>query len=474
MRTFLENQNYESQHPVGSNQDWISLGKAGTAMLPVVAFPFEDFYLDAHHVAHTLAEREQNILFYIALMAASLGTGGIRAIICPLGAYNLQGYGQKELLSFFNWFHWLVSLGSFIVFVGIAYVQQSVAKNLGFLIPVVSVVMALITIHMVRNELIYQPKKGGSLLTTFGVFSNALRMCSVRYRHLSGRVTSWLDRAKEHNGGLYSEAHVESARSLLGLLPFFTLQLLCRICIAQVPSGYYIQTMNSNLNLEGFLLPIAAMNAIGLLPLLLLAPLLECINTRLESNGRGGLSPAASILAGHVCALLSVLLAGCFEIRRKSFSLVEQTLSGKALLVSSMPCLHLAPQYVLLGLAEALVAPACSVLTFRSGPSRIRGIAMHFLTLFNGAGCLVGALLVQAAHLISGGVWVPGVLAEGHLERLFFFLASLMVVNTLGFWKVSHRYNNPDPEAEPGFTGNLLQEKLLQPENALRFYESVL
>lgn len=53
------------------------------------------------------------------------------------------------------------------------------------------------------------------------------------------------------------------------------------------------------------------------------------------------------------------MLAALSELQRKSCPLVEHTLSGKVLKVSSMPCFQLAPQYVLLGLAEALVTPAC-------------------------------------------------------------------------------------------------------------------
>lgn len=57
-------------------------------------------------------------------------------------------------------FYWLVNLNSTMVFLGIAYIQQSVAKNLGFLIPFTSVLLALIAIHMTRNKLTYKPKKG--------------------------------------------------------------------------------------------------------------------------------------------------------------------------------------------------------------------------------------------------------------------------------------------------------------------------
>lgn len=75
----------------------------GTALLPVVAFPFDDFYMDTHNIIHHLEPQIQHILFYTGLLAAAFGIGGIRAILCPLGVNNLQGYNQKKILSFFNW-----------------------------------------------------------------------------------------------------------------------------------------------------------------------------------------------------------------------------------------------------------------------------------------------------------------------------------------------------------------------------------
>ncbi|KAM4747520.1 solute carrier family 15 member 5 [Rhinophrynus dorsalis] len=446
----------------------------GTILLPVVAFPFEDFYTDTQHIAHTLDRQEQTLLFYAGLVMACIGTGGIRAIVCPLGAYGLHCNRQKKLMSFFNWFYWLMNLNSLVVFVGISYIQQSVAKNLGFMIPFMSIVMVLITIHMVRNELIHQPRKGGSLLITFGVFTNAIKMFCINYRHLGGRVTTWLDCAKENNGGWFSESHVENTKALVRLLPLFALQVLYRVCVTQTSSGYFIQTMNSNLNLNGFLLPIAAMTTISVIPVLIISPCLEVLNMYLFSKFGYGLSPFSSIICGHLGGTLSLLVAGVYELHRKDFPMVEQTISGKVLMVSSMPCYQLAPQYALLGLAEAMVTASCSVITVRRVPSRIRGIAMHFLTLFHAAGCFVGALLVETVFLASHGDWYPVFLAEGHLERFFFFLAVVMFLNTLGFWRLSQRYRTMEEETDVGYRGNILEEKLLQHERSLRFYDSVL
>ncbi|XP_039180878.1 solute carrier family 15 member 5 isoform X3 [Crotalus tigris] len=403
-----------AEHPVGQIRLvylCALLHFIGTALLPVVAFPFEDFFIDKHYVLHTLAKKKQEALFYIALLATCLGSGGIRAIVCPLSVYNPDEHRPKELLSFFNWFYWLINLSSAVVFISISYIQQSVAQNLGFLIPFVSVLMGLITIHMARSEMIYQPPRGSCLLTICGIIANALKLCCVQCRYFSGNVANWLDHAKENYGGCYTETQVENTKLLIRLFPLFAFQILYRSCIMQIPSGYYIQTMNSNLNLNGFLLPIAAMNLISILPFLILAPLLECINACLLNAKASGWYPMICI--------------GVF-------------------------------------------------ITFRFLPGQIRGVAMQILTFFNGAGCIMGAFLIQITYVGSQGEWFPNILNEGKFERFYFFLASLMIVNTLGFWTTSHKYNNLREDYDEGFRGSLLQEQLLQHEKSLKFYDSIL
>lgn len=57
-----------------------------------------------------------------------------------------------------------------------------------------------------------------------------------------------------------------------------------------------------------------------------------------------------------------------------------------------------------------------SLLSFWLVPERIRGISMHFLTLFNGAGCFMGAFFVQTAHTGTQGKNMP---MTGVLEQFF-------------------------------------------------------
>lgn len=75
----------------------------GTALLSVVAFPLGDFYIGTHHMINHIPKKEQKRLFYLALLAICLGTGGLRAIVCPPGAYSLKEHGSQKQMSFFNW-----------------------------------------------------------------------------------------------------------------------------------------------------------------------------------------------------------------------------------------------------------------------------------------------------------------------------------------------------------------------------------
>ena len=56
-------------------------------------------------------------------------------------------------------FYWIMNLSETVVFLGISYIQHSGAWALVLLIPLMSTLMALITLHMMHYNLIYQPEK---------------------------------------------------------------------------------------------------------------------------------------------------------------------------------------------------------------------------------------------------------------------------------------------------------------------------
>ncbi|XP_055990569.1 solute carrier family 15 member 5 [Sorex fumeus] len=442
----------------------------GSALLSMIAFPLGHFSIGLYHTTNNLPTQEQTRLFYGALLAISLGIGGIRTL-CPLGTYSLQECGPQRPSAFCSWSYWIMNLNASVVFLGISFIQYSGAWPLVLLFPFISTLMALITLHMVHHNLIYQPEKCCSPLKVFGVLSHALKTCSLKSSDLVQCRTSWLDQGREENRSCYRGLHVQCTKTFVILLLLFTLQILFRMCVVQIPSGFYLQTMHSNLNWEGFLLPVAVMNITNILPLLILAPLMEYCSNCLPPSTRDGRFLSACIIAGHLCAALSVMVAGILEIYRKHFPPMQQPRSGEAISVSSMPCAYLVLQYVLLGAAEMLVGPAFSVI-YRFVPRAIRGSTRNLLTLFNGFGCFTGALLVQVIYLLTEGNWFPNTLNKGNLESFFFFLASLTLLNVLGFWSVSQRYCNLNHFNARNIHGSNLEETFLLHEKSLKFYGS--
>lgn len=68
----------------------------GTALLSVAAFPLEDFYIGTHHLINNVPKKEQTRPFHVALLAVCLGTGGIRAVVCPLGATAFRSVDPRN------------------------------------------------------------------------------------------------------------------------------------------------------------------------------------------------------------------------------------------------------------------------------------------------------------------------------------------------------------------------------------------
>ena len=52
---------------------------------------------------------------------------------------------RKEKDSFFNWFYFAINLGSFLAVTTLVYVQESVSWTIGFAIPAVAMLLAVVT-----------------------------------------------------------------------------------------------------------------------------------------------------------------------------------------------------------------------------------------------------------------------------------------------------------------------------------------
>lgn len=59
-------------------------------------------------------------------------------------------------------FYWFINAGSFIAFLGVAYIQQNVSFSLGYLIPFISMIVALVIFVAVKSKYKQTPPGGES------------------------------------------------------------------------------------------------------------------------------------------------------------------------------------------------------------------------------------------------------------------------------------------------------------------------
>ncbi|KAM4820348.1 solute carrier family 15 member 5 [Thomomys bottae] len=351
----------------------------GSSLLWALAFPW------AEHPAGLPAEA-RGCLFHAALLVISLGSGGIRALACPPSACPA---GAPEQTPGCTWRYWFKKLETTLVLLGISCLQDSASVSC-LLLPVASGITAVLSLAIGNHEQTPQPEPP---------FGPAREIKSQR------DVAAPL-RFSGETGDLSPDFFLCSSPSSYTECAFSSVAPICdhrapdpalndgdrKAKEAAGPSGFLLQASSSDWSRGGRLLPVAALAALGSLPTAALSPVLDAARARAAP---GGLLLWACSVGGTVAGALSLGVAGLVERRRKLFPTVRrQRLSGWAV-VSSMPGAHLLPQYLLLGLVDAL---SC-----------------------------------------SAGSWFPATLDAGRLECCFFSLAGLTLLSLLGFWNLPLR-----------------------------------
>ncbi|XP_035669051.1 solute carrier family 15 member 5-like [Branchiostoma floridae] len=428
----------------------------GSALLPVMAFPFDELLEHHRSPPYSLTDSQKEGIFLLALLFISVGIGGIKANVSAFGAYQLRDLGEQELQSFFNWWIWLMNVASAMACLAISYIQQEVDFYIGYLIPAVAMLVALLALYLGRKSYVHlPPSKVSPLATTLRIVFQATKN-TVRWRgRLGGHVDSWLDRAKESCGGSYSDTHVEMVKKLERIFPVFLVQVLNRTVFYQIPTTFFLQAMRLNLDVgsTGIVLPIAALNLFAIIPILLLVPLMDRVVYPMLEMCNIRPSPLKRMGAGHFLGLLAILVAAGMEIARKNVieegGVVRQWLGGVPFNASSINALWLGPQYLLVGTGEVFVMSSGIEFAYTEAPAPLSTVVMGLVGITMGLGSLTGAVLINVVNAATPGTeWYPDEPNEGYLEAYLFLLAALGLLNFVAFCGVASRYKYVAQEEE--------------------------
>lgn len=249
---------------------------------------------------------------------------------------------------------------------------------------------------------------------------------------------------------LCSVQQVEELKCIARILPIWASAIIAHTAIIQQQTFLVFQALQSDRRLgrSSFVVPAASYAIFPMLTLAMWIPIYDKVvvpSLRKLTGKEGGITLLQRIGIGLVFSILSVLVSGLVEERRRNLALTMPTLgiAPKGGAISSMSSLWLVPQLALAGMFEAFNVIGQIEFYYKEFPENMSSIAGSFF--FSGVACssYLSGFLISVVHRISlrarTGDWMPEDLNKGRLDYFYYLIAALGVLN-LGYFLVCAKW----------------------------------
>ncbi|XP_074273346.1 protein NRT1/ PTR FAMILY 5.10-like isoform X2 [Silene latifolia] len=414
----------------------------------------------------------QNITFFFALYLVAIGQSGHKPCVQAFGADQFDGEDpveSKAQSSFFNWWYIGLWTGSLLGIGVLSYVQDNLSWGLGFGIP--SIIMVIALLIFVLGTLTYRfPEKtvGRSAFFKIGrVFVVAARNWNSVHFVLDdkNKTRSVLvnDESKEFRflnkaliGPDFSEVaeascttrDVEEAKAILRLFPIWATSLAFAIAFAQTSTFFTKQGVTLDRQIgSSFVIPPASLQSFLGICVVIFMPFYDRVLVpviRKFTRKPAGVSTLQRIGTGFFFSIICMTVSAIIEKRRIETALQHGLIDLPNATVPMSIC-WLLPQYALFGIAEAFTMVGLQEFFYGQVPNGLRSIGLSlYLTIF-GIGSLLSSFLVTLISKVTSGggsetSWFSDNLNRGHLDYFYWLLAVLNVVGLILFMYFTRSY----------------------------------
>ncbi|GER28029.1 major facilitator superfamily protein [Striga asiatica] len=430
------------------------------------------------------ANSKQLTVLYLALYLTALGTGGLKSSVSGFGSdqFDESDPGEKkQMMKFFNWFFFLISIGALAAVTLLVYVQDNLGRQWGYGICACAILVGLIVFLSGTRRYRFR-KLVGSPLTQIA----AVCVAAWRKRGLelpadpallydvddlvgdggdSGKKSKkkqklphtkqfrFLDRAAiietdtrvlhefpttTHNNNnnkrwrLSTLTDVEEVKLVIRMLPTWATTILFWTVYAQMTTFSVSQAVAMDRRVgPTFEIPAASLTVFFVSAILLTVAIydraLVPIFRKLLKNPQG-LTPLQRIGTGLVLSVLAMAAAALTEVRRQRRA--------------HESVFWLVPQFVLVGSGEALTYMGQLDFFLRECPGGMKTMSTGLFLSTLSLGFFVSSVLVSVVHRVAGGgerPWLADDLNKGRLYNFYWLLAGLSAVN-LGLFLVNARW----------------------------------
>ncbi|KAK8933525.1 Nitrate transporter 1.7 [Platanthera zijinensis] len=367
-------------------------------------------------------------VLYLAMTLLVIGAGGIRPCSLPFGVDQFDGAtekGRRGIASFYNWYYCTSTVAVFISLIVMVYIQSSLSWSVGFAIPTALMLLAILLFFIGTPLYVHVSPEGSIFSGIAQVFVAAFRnrrlplpsttTATALYNpaSLSAVVTPLphtpgfpcLTKAAIFTAGsppaspwrLCSVQKIEEVKCLIRIAPIWAAGIPCFVAFAQQWSFVVLQSLKMNRRLgHHFTIPPGIVSAVSMLGLSLFIPFYVVVvvpAARRLTNLEAGFTTLQRQGAGLAVSVISMVAAAEAEKQRR----------GKSLRGVEISVAWLAPQLLLMGVAEGLNAVGQIEFYNRQFPEHMQTVAGSLFFCSMGSASYVCGLLVTAVKKMTGG-----------------------------------------------------------------------
>ncbi|KAK6129606.1 hypothetical protein DH2020_036651 [Rehmannia glutinosa] len=413
----------------------------------------------------------QIIFFFFSLYLVALAQGN-KPCLQAFGADQFDEEDEKECKakgSFFNWWSFGVALSILVGLWVLSYIQENLSWELGFGIPCIVMCFALI-VFLIGSMTYRFPIRNGErnpFVRIGRVFVRAARNWRIAPSIISideearqilpyedVHSSRFLDKATlEPNGPkdiVCSVGDIEDAKSILRLLPISFTCLPYAIVSSQTSTLFNKQgvTMDRYIT-TNFQIPAAALQSLSFASTVLFIPLYDRVLVpiaRAITKRPLGISMLQRIGTGIFLCTIAMLIAGCIE-RKRLATAFEYGLVDSPNATVPMSVWWIAPQYLVLGIADVLTLIGLQEFFYDQVPSDFKSMGLALFYCIIGSGSFLSSFLISMIEKATSGrgreSWFANNLNRAHLDYFYWLLAGLVAFSLVFYvnFAKSYAYN---------------------------------
>ncbi|KAF3319732.1 protein NRT1/ PTR FAMILY 6.3-like isoform X2 [Carex littledalei] len=380
-------------------------------------------------------------VLYFALYLTALGTGGLKSSVSGFGSDQFDEKDQAEkvqMMWFFNWFFFFISLGSLLAVTVLVYIQDNFGRKWGYGLCAGAICFGLIVFLSGTKRYRFKKLVGSPLAQIAAVVVAAWRKRKVELP---------ADPALLYNGdGDEQKVEGEEDGSMRSKLE------------QKLPHTKQFRGSGNRHLGHSFKIPAGSLTVFFVSSILLTVPIYDQIVVPVSRHFTGnphGLTPLQRIGVGLVMSILAMVVAALAEIKRLKVARSNPAYLQKGAIVP-ISVFWLVPQFFFVGSGQAFTYIGQLDFFLRECPKGMKTMSTGLFLSTLSLGFFVSSILVAIVHKITGQTghkaWLADNLNRGKLYNFYWLLAAMCLVNFFLYlvaarWYVYKESRTPEDES---------------------------